>query len=227
MSTLLLLLLAVRPSLAVLPVPDRPVVTLSGYLISPGTLEMETGARWMDGYSAPTRLKYAVGDAFEPRFYLDMAGIDGGDPDMHLEGKVKIARDREMGFALLGATSLPAYEGDVWDGRILFLATGHTDKLVISGNAGLALEGRGGDAIGLAGVPLACTLGGPLSRSLSGFAEAATVVRGGFHEWIFDAGLRLKLTHILLADVNAGWSQEAASPFVQVGLTMNLGVLGG
>ena len=215
------------PSHAALPVPDRPVVTASGDLISAGTLEMETGARWMEGYTAPTRLKYAIGDAFEPRFYLDMAGIDGGDPDMHLEGKIKVARERDMGFAVLGATSLPAYEGDRWDGRILALATGHMDKLDVSVNVGLALEGRGGDAIGLAGVPLSAALGGPLSGSLSGFGEAATLINGGFSHWIFDAGLRLKLTHILLADAAAGWSQEAASPFVQVGLTMNLGVLGG
>lgn len=220
-------LLVAGPAHATPPVPDRPNVTSAGFLIAPGTLEMEAGALWMEGFRAPTRLKYAVGEVFEPRFYLDMAGIDGGDPDMHVEGKFRIVRESDIGLAVMAVTALPSYEGDRWDGRVMALATGTMKALEISFNAGIALEGRSGDAVGLAGVPLALTLGGPITPGLALFGETATVVDGGFHDWIFDAGLRLRLTSILLADIGGGWSQEYASPFGQLGMTMNLGRLGG
>ena len=109
----------------------------------------------------------------------------------------------------------------------LVLVSAHLKQADLTFNTGLELEGRGGDAIGLAGVPLVLSAGTPITSGLSIFGETATRIQGGLRDWIFDAGARLRVTSILLVDAGVGWSQEYAAPFVQLGLTANLGTVGG
>ena len=194
----------VSPARAALPVPERPAVAASGFLVSSNSMELETGARWMEGFSAPTRISYGAGRSFEPRFHIDMAGIDGGDPDMLLEGKIGLLQQSDIGLALMPYTSLPAYDGDIWEGGALVLVSAHLKQADLTFNTGLELEGRGGDAIGLAGVPLVLSAGTPITSGLSIFGETATRIQGGLRDWIFDAGARLRVTSILLVDAGVG-----------------------
>ncbi len=212
-------------ALAADPVPDRPTRTSSAYLVAPRSVELELGTRWADVPSVPARFKYAIGQVLEPRLYMDLAGIDSGHPRLRLEGKVGLFRRQDSAFSLLFTSTTPADLDTPWSGQALALTTVSLRPVHLSFNAGLVFEGRGDDAIGLAGVPLSLALGSRMPGPFSWFGESAVVVDGGARDWLAELGLRMAATGIIDLDFGLGWSQSMDSIFVDLGFTANVGTL--
>jgi hypothetical protein len=208
------------------PVPDRPFEAKSGYLVSSGSLELELGGLWADGgYHSPARLKYGLGKSFEPRLSADLSGAGNGSPDLAVEGKFRLHRASTWGLAGYVVSALPVAD-ESWDGTARILFSAKLDHLLLGLNSGLDFAGQSGGLV-IAGVPMVVLLGTPLGHSWSGFGEGSLVVDGSFRDIVVDAGLRWTTTDILTLDAAAGWRLEMDVPYVTVGLSANLGKLGG
>jgi hypothetical protein len=207
------------------PVPDRPFEAKSGLLISSGSLEIEAGGLWANGFHAPIRLKYGLGKRFEPRLSADLAGVGSDSPKLAVEGKIGIFRTRSTGLAAYLVSALPI-EGEPWTGTARVLYSTRHDHLLATLNGGLDLAGREG-GVAIADVPLVALIGAQLGRAWSGYGEGSLVVDEHLHDVVLDAGLRWTTTDILTVDGAAGWRLEENVPFVTLGLTVNLGNPGG
>ena len=224
------LLLLALPGLALAaePAPDRPSVARTGRLVGSGSLELEAGVRWAGAFSAPALMKYSVRGAVEPRVGMDLAGLGaGGDPDLTAGAKIRIYEDPDLALSTLLQSAVPVQAHSPWSGtaRMLFdfSAGEHLDFRL---NTGLDLDGSGG-RLHVLGVPLVARVGTPLGRSVDLWGETACRVWDGVGEWVVDGGLSLRLTEIATLDAAGGWEISAAQPFATVGLTANLGRVGG
>lgn len=207
------------------PVPDRPFENRSGFLITRGSLELEAGGQWADGFAVPARLKYGAGTSFEPRVSANLAGLGEGYADLALEGKIKIHRSKTTGLAAYLASALPV-GGEPWWGTARVLVSTRLDGLLLGANTGIDFEGGGGSA-SIGGVPMEFLLGTSFGSSMSGHFEGAFVVNGGIHETLVDLGLRWTPTEIMALDAIAGWRLEEDQPYLGAGMTINLGTPGG
>lgn len=224
--TTLIGLVAVTAAHANEPAPDRPMETAGGYLMSARSLELEVGGRWQQGFEVPARIKYGGGKIFEPRVAFDLSGVDQGQPDLVVEGKFGLSQKEGVGLALLAASAFPVAEGERWHGTVRALMTLPLKSLSLRANIGLDLVGDG-QGIAFGGVPLLAALEIPFGSSMGGYLEAGTVANTGWNQALFDGGLFWRLTDILVLDTAVGWDLGAGSPFVHLGMTANLGRVGG
>ncbi len=223
---MLLALVSCAAALAA-PVSDRPAFSPSAFLVRPRSLEVEIGSLWQDGASVPARFKYGVGRVFEPRIGLDLSGLDDGRPDLTLQGKFKLLLEGEHALAFLAESAFPVADDERWSGLLAFLYTAALPSLDLRATAGLDLSAPTANGVAYTGVPLTLLVGMPFTSSLSGFAEGGTVIDEGFRDWRAQGGLLWQLTGILVVDAAGGWDFGARVPFATVGLTANLGTLGG
>jgi len=225
----MLLALAISSAALAAPVPDRPAFSPSAVLVPSRSIEVEIGGRWQEGITVPTRLKYGVGRVFEPRIGFDLSGVDDGDPDLSLQGKVRILLEGEHALAFLAGSTFPVADDDRWSGLLGLLYTATLPSLDLRATVGLdfGTPASGEPGAAFTGVPLTLLVGTPFAGSLSGFAEGATVVDDGFWGWRTQGGLLWQVTGILVLDAAAGWDFGARDPFATLGLTANLGTLGG
>ena len=219
-------LLAAATSHAAAPVPDRPLQTAGGYIVASRSLELEVGGRWQQGFSVPARIKYGGGKIFEPRVAFDLSGVDGGHPDLQVEGKFGLLQQEGVGLALLAVSAFPIAEGERWHGTVRGLMTLPINSLSLRANLGIDMVGDG-DGIAFGGVPILAALEIPMGRSFTSYLEAGTVIDAGWDQALFDGGLFWRLTDIMMLDTAVGWDLAADSPFVHLGLTANLGRIGG
>jgi hypothetical protein len=225
----MLLALASLAAALAAPVTDRPAFSPSAFLVQPRSLEVEIGSRWSYDLTVPTRLKYGVGRVFEPRIGFDLSGVDDGDPDLSVQGKFRLLLEGEHALAFLADSSFPVADDDRWSGFLALLYTAALPALDLRATAGLELgpPPSGDPGVAWTGVPLTLLVGTPFTASLSGFTEGGTVIDEGFRTWRVQGGLLWQITGILVVDVAAGWDFDARDPFATLGMTANLGTLGG
>lgn len=209
------------------PAPDRPLATAGGYLVASRSLELEVGGLWKRGFTVPARIKFGAGQYFEPRVAVDLSGLDQKRPGLMLEGKIGIAQQEGIGLAAFVASAFPVADDERWSGTLRGLMSLPIKEATLRANAGVDLGAREGGGIAFAGVPVLLAVEIPFGRAVGSWLEAGTVVEAAWQRVIFDGGLTLRVTDILVGDVGAGWDLAADSPFVTVGLTANLGRVGG
>lgn len=210
---------------AATPNPDRPSVSRSGYLIAPGTLELESGLAWTRNLrAAPHTLKVAFGDPVEARLSADLAAFDVS-PGLEAGLKVRVADTDDFGFCAFLGSAIPTMAGEPWAGTAQGLLTVPIDAWFVQGNLGVDLvAGDEPGSVRFGGVPAVVAVGrafGPFST----FVEAAGTLGGGCDACggVIDGGVGWLLTEILILDVGVGWDLDGAAPVVQAGLTANFG----
>jgi hypothetical protein len=219
-------LLLCGSALATEPVPDRPMATHSGYLIAARSLELEAGGRWQDGFTVPARIKLGAARILEPRLAFDLSGVDGGHPDLWVEGKVGLIQEEGIGLALLAGSAFPIADGERWEGTLRALMTLPFDRFSLRANLGGDLY-YDGEGVRFGGVPMLASAHLPFTASVGAFLEAGTIAGAGWDQALLDGGLTWRLTEIMVLDTAVGWDIAAGSPFVQAGMTANLGRIGG
>ena len=219
-------LLASAQALATEPVPDRPMSTATGYLVAARSLELELGGRWQQGFTVPARIKFGAGKVFEPSVGFDLSGVDGGHPNLMVGGKVGLIQEEGIGLALLASSAFPIAEGERWHGTLRALMTLPFDRFAVRANVGGDLY-YDGEGIAFGGVPLSAALELPFTSSVGAFLEAGTIAGAGWDQALLDGGLCWRLTEIMVLDTAVGWDIGAGSPFVHLGMTTNLGRVGG
>ena len=224
-STLACLLIS-TPALATEPIPDRPLTSSSGYLVATRSLELEVGGRWQQGFTVPARVKFGAAKVFEPRIGFDLSGVDNGHPALTVEGKVGLIQEEGIGLALLLGSAFPMAEGERWHGTLRGLMTLPFDRFAIRANVGGDLY-YDGEGIAFGGVPLSAALELPFTASVGAFLEGGTIAGAGWDQALLDGGLAWRLTEIMVLDTAVGWDIGAGSPFVHLGMTANLGRVGG
>lgn len=224
--TVLCALWLAAPALATEPEPDRPMASATGYLVAPRSLELEVGGLWQQGFTVPARVKLGAARIFEPRVAFDLSGVDGGHPDLWVEGKVGLIQEEGIGLALLVASAFPLADGERWQGTLRGLMTLPFDRFAIRANVGGDLH-YDGERIAFGGVPILAAVQLPFGGSFGSFLEAGTIAGAGWDQALLDGGLTWRLTEIMVLDCAVGWDIAAGSPFVQAGMTANLGRLGG
>ena len=226
----LALLLALPTAQATKPLPDRPLESASGYLVAVRSLELELGGRWQQAFTVPARLKLGAASVFEPRVGFDLAGLDQGRPDLVVEAKFGLLQKEGAGLALLAMSGFPIAEGEAWHGSLRGLLSLPLDHVELRFNAGVDLRGSadgGQAAVAFAGVPVSAALALPFASSFAAWFEAGTVAGAGWDQALLGSGLQWRLTEIMILDSGVGWDLGAGSPFVHLGLTANLGRIGG
>ncbi|MBN1337523.1 MAG: hypothetical protein JXB39_16340 [Deltaproteobacteria bacterium] len=209
------------------PSGDRPAFSPSAFLVRPRSLEVEIGGWWQEGFTVPARVKYGVGRSFEPSIGLDLSGVDEGDPNLSVQGKFRLLVEGEHALSALVRSGFPVADDDRWSGLLAILYTAGLPTLDLRATAGLDLGSSGNVGVAYTGVPLTLLVGTPFTSSLSGFVEGATVIDAGFRDWQAQGGLLWKVTGILVLDAAGGWDFGTRDPFATLGLTANLGTLGG
>lgn len=213
-------------ALATEPVPDRPMASGSGYLVAARSLELEVGGRWQQGFTVPARLKFGAGHIFEPRVGFDLSGVDGGHPNLMVEGKFGLIQEAGIGLALLAGSAFPVADGERWHGTLRGLMTLPFDHFSLRANLGVNLH-YDGEAIAFGGVPLLAAVELPFTSNVGAFFEGGTIAGAGWDQALLDGGLVWRLTEIMAIDSAVGWDIAAGSPFVHLGMTANLGRVGG
>jgi hypothetical protein len=208
------------------PVPDRPMASGSGYLVASRSLELEVGGRWQQGFTVPARLKFGAGRVFEPRVGFDLSGVDGGHPDLFVEGKLGLIQEEGVGLALLAGSAFPLAEGERWHGTLRGLMTLPFERFSVRANLGVDLH-YDGERIAFGGVPILAAVELPFTSSVGAFFEGGTIAGAGWDQALLDGGLVWHLTDIMALDSAVGWDIGAGSPFVHLGMTANLGRIGG
>ncbi len=219
-------LLASAAAVATQPVPDRPMATNSGYLVAARSLEIEAGGHWQQGFTVPARVKLGAAKIFEPRLAFDLSGVDGGHPDLWVEGKFGLIQEEGIGLAILAASAFPIAEGERWKGTLRALMTLPFERFAVRANLGGDLH-YDGEGIAFGGVPASAAFELPFTSSVGAFLEAGTILGAGWDQALLDGGLTWRLTEIMVLDVAVGWDIAAGSPFVGAGMTANLGRIGG
>jgi hypothetical protein len=209
------------------PAPDRPLATAGGYLVASRTLELEVGGLWKQGFTVPARVKFGAGKYFEPRVAVDLSGIDQRRPGLALEGKIGIAQQEGIGLSAFVASAFPVADDERWYGTVRALMSLPIKSATLRANAGVDLGAKEGGGIAFGGVPVLVAMEVPFGRTIGSWLEAGTVVEAAWQHAIFDGGLTWRVTDILVGDAGVGWDLAADSPFVTVGLTANLGRVGG
>ena len=219
-------LLVSTQALATEPIPDRPMATSSGYLVATRSLELELGGRWQQGFTVPARIKFGAARIFEPRIGFDLSGVDGGHPNLELGGKFGIIQEEGIGLSVLAVSAFPVAETERWHGTVRGVMTLPFDRFALRANLGLDLVGDG-EGVAFAGVPLLGALELPFTSSIGAFFEVGGVAGTGWDRMLLDGGLAWHITEIVILDTAAGWDLAADSPFVHLGMTANLGRVGG
>ncbi len=219
-------LIGSTPILAAQPVPDRPMSTSSGYLVDARSLELELGGRWQQGFTVPARIKLGAARIFEPRVGFDLSGVDGGHPDLFVEGKVGLIQEEGIGLAVMAGSAFPVAEGEHWHGTLQGLMTVPFERFAIRANLGVNLHADG-QSIAFGGVPVTAAFELPFTSSVGAFFEGGTIVNTGWDQALLDGGLLWQITDILALDTAVGWDLGLGSPFVHLGMTANLGRIGG
>jgi hypothetical protein len=223
LSPLLSLWLLAPSAAAAEPTPDRPSISRSGFLAAANTLEMEVGGRWQDGArSVPSTFKVSFGSV-EPRLGFNLAGLDTEQLGLNAGAKFRFGDNPKAGIAGYVATAVPTHSGEAWWATAQVLATGRFDSgRSLQGNGGL-LVGAANDELALIGVPLSVLLDQPVTRHTGVFGELGCVLDQGLQNWVIDLGAHWAPTNAMVADIGAGWDLGVEAPFVQLGLTGNLG----
>jgi hypothetical protein len=198
----------------------------TGYLMATRSLELEVGGHWQQGFTVPTRIKLGAARIFEPRVAFDLSGVDGGHPDLWAEGKIGLIQEEGIGLALLAASAFPLAEGERWRGTLRALLTLPFERFSLRANLGGDLH-YDGEAIAFGGVPILAALELPFSGSIGSFLEAGTIAGAGWNQALLDGGLTWRITEIVVLDCAVGWDIAEGSPFVQAGMSANLGRIGG
>jgi hypothetical protein len=208
------------------PIPDRPMASGSGYLVATRSLELELGGRWQDGLTVPARVKFGAAKIFEPRVGFDLSGVDGGHPDLTVEAKFGLIQEEGIGLALLAGSAFPVADTERWHGTLRVLMTLPFERFALRANVGgnLLYDGEG---IAFGGVPVLAAVELPFTSSVGAFFEGGTIAGAGWDQALLDGGLQWRLTEIVALDTAVGWDIGADSPVVHLGLTANLGRVGG
>ncbi|MEN0062623.1 MAG: hypothetical protein AAGA48_10770 [Myxococcota bacterium] len=215
---------------AAYPTPDRPYVTRSGALVAANTLELELGYRYLNVSQVPAALKYTVkGGVVEARVEANLSGVGQNAPDLLAGMKVKLLRQERNSLALWAASAVPVGEGEAWRGELHLLFT-----TVLSSAVGLRVESGidfvGGDGINFGGVPLNAAVTYHPVRRFGLIGEVSGVIGspGCDDRCIYGnaqvmAGIRGRLTELLVVDASGGYAFTPDEPFVGVGFTSNFG----
>lgn len=232
----MILLGTMAVALAASPTPDRPTVSRGGYLNAADTLELEAGPSWQGGSSAvPASLEYTVGGAIQPQLGADLAGFDQGVPSLEAGLKIRVLESEEIGLAAFVASALPTSDQDPWYGTLAGLITAPLPaEAALTINVGADFSGEPSGGIAFVGVPVSSAVSTRLWGPVDGFAEIAALLGDdacdgdcSIGHWIFDGGVAIGLTEILVVDGALGWDLYAGEPFLSVGLSANFGTLGG
>ncbi len=223
------------------PLPDRPLVTRTGALTEPFTLEMELGAAFSDGptRAVPAALKYSIAGVVEPRIMTDLGSYGEGRPGLEIGTKVRLFASEEDGdddqanaLAMWVSSRIPVAAGEDWRGQWHALFTTRLAKpLWLRINGGLDFIGDGAGSITFGGTPLTWALIIEPATGLDLFAEIAGRAGGqgcdslscAYGDLQGTAGASVLVTPTLILDAALGYAARTRSAVGTVGITSNFG----
>ena len=222
-------------AMAATPRPDRPLVTRTGALAEPYTLEMELGATFADGptRAVPAALKYSIGGVVEPRIMTNLGAYEAGTPGLELGIKVRMfASDDGTNALAMWVSSRVPMRNEAWRGQWHALFTTQLAKpLWMRVNGGLDFVEDGEGSLTFGGTPLTWALVLEPTSGFDLFAELAGRAGGpdcegtacAYGDLAFSVGAAVAVTPILVVDAAVGYSARTNDAIGTVGLTSNFG----
>lgn len=223
-------------------VSDRPTVTASAVIVPRDTLQLESGASWLDDAGGDEVLsvgevlaRWGVHDVLELRFGLgSWVRVDDGARDRtgfenSLVGiKVELVDGRRRSFfggsaAVLVETSIPTgssnVAADAWEPAAIFAAGWNlTDSMSLGANLGYARLDDGIDRFG--SMWASATLARTFGDRLAGFAEVYAYEYeepGGPDVQVAEVGVTCLLAPQLQLDARVGRRLGSAGPDLVAG----------